>query len=55
MASLWYGNILPKGYFKNTKTYQNIKGQQVVRPFLLHLEEFNQIDIRPVFGVVISY
>ena len=56
MVSFWSGNnllkgdfkrILPKGYFKNTKTYQNIWGQQVVRPFsfnLLNLEEFNQID-----------
>ena len=64
MASFWCGNILPKGYFKNTKTCQNIWGQQVVRPFsfnLLNLEEFNQIDSlstpkdeRPVFDVVIS-
>ena len=44
MASVWRGNILLKGYFKNTKTYQNMLVQHVVRPFLFHLEEFNQID-----------
>ena len=26
MASFWCGNTLPKGYFKNTKTYKNITG-----------------------------
>ena len=26
MASFWCGNTLPKGYFKNTKTYENITG-----------------------------
>ena len=28
------GNTLLKGDFKNTKTYQNLWGQQVVRPLL---------------------
>ena len=44
MASLWCGNILLKAYFKVTKTYKNIWGEQVVRPFLLYLQEFTQID-----------
>ena len=44
MASFWNDNILPKGYFKNAKTYQNMKGQEVVRPFSFYLEIFNQID-----------
>ena len=62
MASSWCGNILLNEFFKNTKTYQSIRGQQLVRPFLLYLEEFNLIDnlftpkdIQPVLSVVISY
>ena len=44
MASFWNDNILPKGYFKNTKTYQNIWGQQVVRSLIFLPRKFNQID-----------
>ena len=58
----WCGNTLLEGDFKNTKTYKNIRGKQVIRPFLLYLEEFNQIDslfapyeIWSVSSSVISY
>ena len=45
MASFRCGNILLIGDLKNTKkAYQNIRGQQVVRPILFSLEKFNQID-----------
>ena len=44
MASFKYGKILLKKDFKNTKTYQNIRGQQVVRPLVFYPEKFNQID-----------
>ena len=43
MASFWCDNILIKGDFKNVKTYQNQRGQQLFRP-LLYLENFNQTD-----------
>ena len=47
MVSFWCGNTLLEGDFKNTKTYQNIWGQQVVRPPLVYfyLEKFIQIDL----------
>ena len=44
MTSFRWGTILLKGDFKNTKTYQNMRGQQVVRPLHFYLEKFNQID-----------
>ena len=31
MASFWYGIILLTEVFKNTKTYQDIRGQKMVR------------------------
>ena len=60
MANFWCNNILIKGDFKNAKTNQNIRGQQVVRSTLSYLEKLNQIDskftpsyIFSVFGSVI--
>ena len=44
MASFWCGNVLLIRDFKNTKTYQNMRGQQVVRPLTFYPEKFNQID-----------
>ena len=46
MVSFWCGNTLLEVDFKNTKTYQNIWGQQVVRPplFYFYLEKFIQIE-----------
>ena len=44
MASFWYGNILLIGDLKNTKAYENIRGKEVVTPFLFYSEKFNQID-----------
>ena len=44
MVSFWCGNSLLKGDFKNRKTYQNMRRQQVVRPLLFYLEKFKQID-----------
>ena len=44
MASFRCGNTLLKGEFKNEKTYQNIWGQEVVRPLPFYLEIFNLID-----------
>ena len=44
MVRFWCGNTLLKGDFKNAKTYQNMKGQEVVRPLSFYLEIFNQID-----------
>ena len=44
MASFWFGNVLLIRDFKNTKTYQNMRGQQVVRPLTFYPEKFNQID-----------
>ena len=43
MANFWCNNILIKGDFKNAKTNQNIRGQQVVRSTLSYLEKLNQI------------
>ena len=44
MASFWCGNVLLIGDFKNTKAYQNMHGQEVVRPLVFYPEKFNQID-----------
>ena len=44
MVSFWCGNSLLEKDFKNAKTYQNMWGQQVVRPLPFYLEKFNQID-----------
>ena len=44
MASLWCGNVLLIGDFKNKKTYQKMRGQQVVRPLSFYPVKFNQID-----------
>ena len=44
MVRFWCGNTSLKGDFKNAKTYQNMKGQEVVRPLSFYLEIFNQID-----------
>ena len=44
IVSFWCGNTLLEGDFKNTKTYQNMRGQQVARPLLFYLKKFNQID-----------
>ena len=44
MTSFWCGNVLPIGDFKNTKTYQKMRQQQVVRPLVFYPEKFNQID-----------
>ena len=44
MASFRCGNTLLKGDFKNTKIYQNIRGQQVVKPLLFYLGKLNEID-----------
>ena len=45
IVSFWRtSNTLLEGNFKNTKTYQRLWGQQVVRPLLFYLEKFNQID-----------
>ena len=44
MVSFWCGNTLLEGDFKNIKTYQNMRGQQVVKPLLFYLDKFNQID-----------
>ena len=46
ITSFRCGNTLLKGDFKNTTTYQNISGQQVVRPLLFYLKKFNQINLR---------
>ena len=45
MVSFWCGNTLLKGDFKNTKTYQNMRGQQVVRPLLFYLEKFTKFTL----------
>ena len=44
MFSFWCGNALLERDFKNTKTYQDIWGQQVIRPLLFYLEKFYQIE-----------
>ena len=45
MASFWCdNNILRKEDFKNTRTNQNIRGQQVVKSTLSYLEKLNQTD-----------
>ena len=44
MVNFWCGNTLLEGDFKNTKTYQNMRGKQVVRPLLFYLEKCNEID-----------
>ena len=44
MVSFWYGNTLLEGDFKNTKAYQNMRRQQMVRPVLFCLEKFKEID-----------
>ena len=44
MTSFWCGNVLLIGDFKNTKTFQNMRGQQVVRSLVFYPEKFNQID-----------
>ena len=44
MASFWCGNVLLIGDFKNTKTYQNMRGQQVVWLLVFYPKKFNQID-----------
>ena len=44
MVSFWCGNTLLEGDFKNIKTYQNMRGQQGVKPLLFYLDKFNQID-----------
>ena len=44
MASFWYGIILLTEVFKNTKTYQDIRGQKMVRLLFFYQERFNQID-----------
>ena len=44
MVSFWCANTLLEGDFKNTKTYQNMRVQQLVRPLLFSLEKFNQTD-----------
>ena len=44
MVRFWCGNTLLKGDFKNTKTYQNLPIQQMVRQLLFYLEKFNEID-----------
>ena len=44
IAGFWCGNILLIGNFKNARAYQNMWGQQVVRPLLLYLEKSNQTD-----------
>ena len=45
MFSFWCGNALLEGDFKNTKTYQDIWGQQVIRPLLFYLEKFIKLRI----------
>ena len=44
MAIFWWVNVILMGDFKNTKTYQNQREQQLFRPLLLYLEKFNQTD-----------
>ena len=45
MVSFRCSNTLLKGDFKNKKTYENMWGQEMVRPLLFYAEKFNQIDI----------
>ena len=44
MTSFWCGNVLLIGDLKNTKTFQKMRGQQVVRSLVFYPEKFNQID-----------
>ena len=39
MVSFWCGNTLLKGDFKNTKTYENMRGQQVARSLPFYAEK----------------
>ena len=43
MASFWNGKIILKEDFENKKTFQNIRGQMMVRPLLFYQEKFNQL------------
>ena len=45
MSSFLCGNTLLKKDFKSIKTYQNMWGQQAVRPLFFYLEKLNQIQI----------
>ena len=44
MARFWYGKTSLKEDFKNTKSYQNIQGQKMVRQLIFYLQKFYQID-----------
>ena len=43
MAIFLFGNTLLQVDLEKAKTYQNIWGQQVVRPFIFYLKKFKQI------------
>ena len=44
MVSFWCANTSLEGDFKNPKTYQNMRVQQLVKPLLFYLEKSNQTD-----------
>ena len=44
MARFWYDKISLKEDFQNTKSYQNIQGQKMVRQLIFYQQKFYQID-----------